>query len=232
MKKYINKITHIDCLEGLKKIQNNYVDLIITSPPYNLGNNHHTGAKRHKSYNDNLNEDDYQIWQTRVLDECFRVMKKNGSMIYNHKNRIKDGVQISPYSWIFKTKFIVKQEIVWINRSQNFDPIRFYPFTERVYWLTKDKKTKLKNTIKHHDVFSWKEWPSVGTKSDFTRAFPEKFVEDILSVFPKTKIVLDPFIGSGTTAVVCKKNNVDFIGFEKMKKYVNLSNQRIKKIKI
>ena len=106
MKKYINKITHIDCLEGLKKIQNNYVDLIITSPPYNLGNNHHTGAKRHKSYNDNLNEDDYQIWQTRVLDECFRVMKKNGSMIYNHKNRIKDGVQISPYSWIFKTKFI------------------------------------------------------------------------------------------------------------------------------
>ena len=94
MKKYINKITHIDCLEGLKKIQNNYVDLIITSPPYNLGNNHHTGAKRHKSYNDNLNEDDYQIWQTRVLDECFRVMKKNGSMIYNHKNRIKDGVHI------------------------------------------------------------------------------------------------------------------------------------------
>ena len=144
MKKYINKITHIDCLEGLKKIQNNYVDLIITSPPYNLGNNHHTGAKRHKSYNDNLNEDGYQIWQTRVLDECFRVMKKNGSMIYNHKNRIKDGVQISPYSWIFKTKFIVKQEIVWINRSQNFDPIRFYPFTDRIYWLVKDKKTKLR----------------------------------------------------------------------------------------
>ena len=56
--------------------------------------------------------------------------------MYQHKNRIKKGVQISPYEWI-KSLFI-KQEIVWINES-NFDKIRFYPFTERVYWLTKSK---------------------------------------------------------------------------------------------
>ena len=163
MKNFINKIHHIDCLDGLKKIKNNTIDLIITSPPYNLGNSHHTGAKRHKTYEDNMDETNYQSWQIKVLNECFRVLKKNGSMIYNHKNRIKDGLQISPYEWIFKTTFYIKQEIVWMNRSQNFDPIRFYPFTERIYWLVKDKKTKLDNPLKHHDVFDWKEWPTQGT---------------------------------------------------------------------
>jgi len=75
------------------------------------------------------------------------VLKNNGSLIYQHKNRISKGIQISPYEWIYKSNFIIKQEIVWINRSQNFDKIRFYPFTERVYWLAKDNKTKLYNKI-------------------------------------------------------------------------------------
>ena len=76
MKNFINKIHPIDCLDGLKKIKNNTIDLIITSPPYNLGNSHHTGAKRHKTYEDNMDETNYQSWQIKVLNECFRVLKK------------------------------------------------------------------------------------------------------------------------------------------------------------
>ena len=98
-------------------------------------------------------EDLYQKWQIEVLNECCRVLKQNGSMWYNHKNRIKNGVQITPYEWILKSDFIVKQEIIWENGSQNFDKIRFYPMTERVYWLAKDSKTKMFNTIDHHDFF-------------------------------------------------------------------------------
>ena len=71
----INKIHNLDCLEGLKKIEDNFIDLIITSPPFNLGNTHHTGFKKHKSYEDNMPEKDYQNWQIKVLDECFRVLK-------------------------------------------------------------------------------------------------------------------------------------------------------------
>jgi modification methylase len=223
----LNQIYLKDCIKGLKRIEKDSVDIIITSPPYNLGNNHHTGSKKHNPYNDNIIEKKYQQWQIDFLNECFRVLKDSGSMFYNHKNRIKDGLQITPYEWIFKTNFLVKQELVWINRSQNFDKIRFYPWTERIYWLVKNKKTKLFNHINHHDVFDWKEWRPVGTKGDHTRAFPEKMVEDILSCFPKSKIVLDPFLGSGTTLVVAKKMKKDFIGFENNKTYYNLAKKRL-----
>jgi modification methylase len=224
----INKIHNLDCLEGLKKIEDNFIDLIITSPPFNLGNTHHTGFKKHKSYEDNMPEKDYQNWQIRVLNECFRVLKSEGSLIYQHKNRISKGIQISPYEWIFKTDFIIKQEIIWINRSQNFDKIRFYPFTERVYWLAKNSKTKLKNTINKQDVFDWKEWKPVGTKGKHTRAFPEKFVEDILKVFPKSKLILDPFMGSGTVAKVSQDMKRNFIGLEINKKFIKLAEKRLK----
>jgi site-specific DNA-methyltransferase (adenine-specific) len=224
----LNTIHTIDCIKGLKKLDNSSIDLIITSPPYNLGNDHHTGTKKHKAYDDNLNEEEYQKWQIQVLEECFRVLKDSGSLIYQHKNRIKLGTQISPYEWIFKTKFTIKQEIVWINRSQNFDKIRFYPWTERVYWLTKSSKTKLINTINKYDVFDWNEWKPVGTRGSHTRAFPEQFVADMLAVFPDAKIVLDPFMGSGTVAKVCQRMGRDFIGFEKDKEYSKLARQRLK----
>ena len=137
-----NTIINIDCLEGLKSLDDESVDLIITSPPYNLGKSHHTGNNRFKAYtdyNDDMPEELYQKWQTEILNECYRVLKKNGSMWYNHKNRIKNGQQIEPYRWLYNTPFIIKQEIVWQNGSQNFDKCRIYPMTERVYWLTKDK---------------------------------------------------------------------------------------------
>lgn len=226
----LNKIYNLDCLKGLQKIDDKSVDLIITSPPFNLGNTHHTGFKKHKSYNDKMPEEEYQLWQLKVLNECFRVLKDNGSLLYQHKNRISKGIQISPYEWIYKSNFLIKQEIVWINRSQNFDKIRFYPFTERVYWLAKNSKTKLHNKINKQDVFDWKEWKPVGTKGIHTRAFPEKLVEDFLNVFPKAKLVLDPFIGSGTVAVVCKKMKKNFIGFEKNKEFVMYSNKRLKQL--
>lgn len=223
----LNTIYNLDCLKGLKKIKDKSIDLIITSPPFNLGNTHHTGFKKHKSYEDKMPEKDYQLWQIEVLNECFRVLKNNGSLIYQHKNRISKGIQISPYEWIYKSNFIIKQEIVWINRSQNFDKIRFYPFTERVYWLAKDNKTKLYNKINKQDVFDWKEWKPVGTRGVHTRAFPEKLVEDFLNVFPDAKLILDPFIGSGTVAVVCKKMKRNFIGFEKNKDFVKYANKRL-----
>ena len=223
----LNKIYNIDCLKGLKKINDKSIDLIITSPPFNLGNTHHTGFKKHKSYDDKIPENDYQKWQVKVLSECFRVLKNSGSMMYQHKNRISKGIQISPYEWILKTKFIIKQEIVWINRSQNFDKIRFYPFTERLYWLTKKPETKLFNAINHYDVFDWKEWKPVGTKGNHTRAFPEKMVEDILKCFPNAKIILDAYMGSGTTGVACKNLNREFIGIELDEKYFNIARERL-----
>lgn len=219
-----------DCLELMKEIPDGSVDLIITSPPYNLGNTHHTGSKRFKpygKYNDNMKELDYQDWQVEVLNECFRILKEDGSMLYNHKNRISKGVQITPYQWLLKTDFIIKQEIVWQNGSQNFDKIRFYPFTERVYWLAKSPNTKLYNAINHHDVFTKSDWNSVGTNGKFKRAFPVKMVEDLISCFPNSEVILDPFMGSGSTGVACQNTNRNFIGFELDETYFNIAKERL-----
>ena len=216
-----------DCLKVLPTLEESSVDLIITSPPYNLGNNHHTGNKKHKAYNDNLPEAEYQEQQLQFLNECFKLLKETGSLIYNHKNRIRKGRQLSPYEWIFKSNFVVKQEIVWVNRSQNFDKMRFYPFTERLYWLAKKPETKLFNAINHYDVFDWKEWKPVGTKGNHTRAFPEKMVEDILKCFPNAEVVLDPYMGSGTTGVAAKNLNREFIGIESNKDYFDIADKRI-----
>ena len=116
---------------------------------------------------------------------------------------------------------------MWFNGSQNFDKIRFYPMTERIYWLAKQPKTKLFNAINHHDLFGRNEWKAVGTKGNHTRAFPEKMVKDILSCFPDAQIVLDPFCGSGTTGVVAKKLGRNFIGIDLNPEYLELAKKRI-----
>ena len=226
----LNKIYNMDCLEGLRALEDESVDLIITSPPYNLGKSHHTGNNHFKAYtdyDDDMPEELYQKWQVEILNECYRVLKKDGSLWYNHKNRIRNGEQIEPYRWLYKTPFIIKQEIVWQNGSQNFDKCRIYPMTERVYWLTKDAKTKLFNTINHHDIFTRAEWQPVKTKGAFKRAYPEKMVEDIISCFPNAKVVLDPFSGSGTTCYVAKRMGRDYIGFELSQESCDIAEERI-----
>jgi modification methylase len=219
-----------DCLELLRGLPEGCVDLIITSPPYNLGRTHHTGSHRFKSYseyNDDMPEELYQQWQVEVLNECYRVLKPDGSMFYNHKNRIKNGIQITPYEWLLKSNFIIKQEIVWQNGSQNFDKIRFYPMTERVYWLAKDRKTKMFNAINHHDIFKADEWKPVRTKGTHKRAFPEEMCLDIISCFPAADVVLDPFVGSGTTALAAMKSGKNYIGFDISKEYCEIARKRL-----
>ncbi len=114
----LNKLHLGDCMDGMKQFEDNYFDIIVTSPPYNLGNNHHTGNKRINPYNDNMPEKDYQQWQLKIINECSRVLKQDGSMFYNHKNRIKSGLMITPYEWILKSNILLKQELVWFNGSQ------------------------------------------------------------------------------------------------------------------
>ena len=222
--KFLNKIVCGDCIEVMKGLPDNCVDITITSPPYNLGDKHHTGNKNHKPYPDSMPEDDYQEWQIKVLDEIYRVTKSDGSLFYNHKNRIRDGVSIIPYQWLFKSKWLIKQEIVWRNGGQNFDRIRFFPQTERIYWLVKDAKTKLFNPISLLDY--WYLSP-VGTKKEHTRQFPEKLVENILCCLENSKIILDPFSGRGTTPVVAKKLGRHYIGVDISPEYVNMSNDRL-----
>ena len=133
----INQIICGDCLEVMKDWPDKCVDLVITSPPYNLGNNHHTGSFRHVPYNDHMNEQHYQRWQQAVLRRVFALGA--GHVFYNHQNRIMGGKWISPYEWLMSDGWAINQEVVWMRGSPNMDKRRFFPFTERIYWLSAEE---------------------------------------------------------------------------------------------
>lgn len=223
----INKIYCEDCLETMSRMEDNLIDLTVTSPPYNLGNKHHTGNKvfdAYDVYNDNMPENDYQELQIKILNELYRVTNKGGSLLYNHKNRIRDGKQITPYEWLLNTKWDIKQELVWFNRSQNFDKCRFYPMTERIYWLSKGLETDFVNNINQHDLIKDN---SVGTDQDHKRAFPIKLAQRFILCFPNAEIIYDPFMGSGTTAIASVKERRKWIGSELSQEYVDLAYKRL-----
>ena len=151
----LNKIYCCDVLQGLKSLDGESIDLIITSPPYNK-NGINGSIKQTKNCKwtksidyggdssvDNLPEPLYQDWQIQVLNECYRVLKPKGSMFYNHKNRIESGKGriISPYQWLLHTDFNIRQEIIWDRGStNNVDKSRYLPTTELIFWLTKSTR--------------------------------------------------------------------------------------------
>ena len=200
------------CEETLKRFEDNSIDLIITSPPYNIGKMHSNRLQFGSYANNDMKEPDYQKWQIEVLNECYRVLSENGSMFYNHKVRIKDGKAIHPMEWLLKTNFVIKQEITWdMGKSANCDKIRFFPFSERIYWLTKNPKAKLLNKNSLSDV--WRLVPTHRRKDqNHIAVMPDGIVQNILDAIPnKPNVVYDPFGGSGTTMKVCKQNGIDCI---------------------
>jgi DNA modification methylase len=215
-----------DCLEILPTLEAGSVDVWITSPPYNLGNDHHTGNKRTQAYGDSLPEHIYQASQRCLLYLMFRASSENSHCFYNHKNRIRGGLQISPYEWLGHSAWTIKQELVWRNRSQNFDKIRFYPHTERIWWLAKSPDCKIQNTINAHDTF---EWNPVGTSGEHKRAYPVEFPLNMIACVPDANLVADPFMGSGTTGVACVKTRRKFIGIELDRGYFDIAVKRIEK---
>jgi modification methylase len=220
-------ITNESNMDLMAELPSNYIDLTITSPPYNLGEKHHTGNKKfdaYDEYKDNLPEDEYQRIQIEVLQEIFRVTKEGGSLMYNHKNRIKNGKQITPYEWLLKTDWTLKQEIVWFNGSQNFDKCRFYPMTERIYWLSKGINTNFVNVINQHDLL---KDTAEGTDKEHKRAFPLKLAQRFIMCFPDADLIFDPYSGSGTTAIASSNEKRNFIGCEISKKYYEASLLRL-----
>jgi modification methylase len=235
----LNKIYNVDVLDGLKQLDDESIDLIITSPPYNkVGlNGMQKGLKWNKTIdynddpnNDNMLEEDYQNWQVEILKECYRVLKKDGSMFYNHKNRIHEGEIITPYQWIFKSPFKIRQEIIWDRGSgQNVNRCRYIPTTELIFWLVKSKRPRFdrgRDTLFKNEV--WRFRFEVGT--EHPAPFPIELPNNIIPCVSKGEriTVLDPFMGSGTVAISAIANGCDYIGFEKFKKYVDMANEKLK----
>jgi modification methylase len=222
----MNKVIQGDCLEVMKTMADKSVDMVLTSPPYNIGKMHSNQLQYGTYAGNDVEEVDYQVWQTNFLRECFRVLKDDGSVFYNHKIRIKNKIAIHPLAWIFRTNFILKQEIVWdMGKSANSDKIRFFPYSERIYWLVKNKETKVNNIKNLSDV--WRVVPKHTRKeTGHIAVMPVEIAENIISA-TDYQTILDPFAGSGTTGVACQNLNRNYILIEKEPEYIDIINKRL-----
>lgn len=241
------RLQNIDVLEGLRTLDDESIDIIITSPPYNKGGlngKRNKGTKWNKTIDyggdfniDNKPEDEYQEWQLEILKECHRVLKKDGLMFYNHKNRIAKGKGciITPYTWLLKSPFLIRQEIIWNKKSgPNQEQSRYIPAYENIYVLTKQKDTIFKrNKDVAYKTDIWTINPDRTNKHP--APFPIDIPRNILSSLNEEKVkdrvitVFDPFNGSGTTGVAAVERGFNYIGFDIIDEYLQETERKITK---
>ena len=228
-------IRNIDCLEGLKSIESNSVDCVVTSPPYNkgtqamkTGNQIWKGFKiEYDNYQDNKTDEEYSRWMVEVLNELYRVIKQEGSVFFNHKVVLRDCLGHFP-RWVLESRLSLYQMIVW-NRmcSSNMRSETLYPTYELVFWLVKGKPKVFKSQAKHKNDI-WNILPDRDNKHP--APFPYELAENCINLVCEqgsNALVVDPFTGSGTTALAANNNGFDFIGFEISPEYIKMANDRI-----
>lgn len=230
----LNTVIHGDCLQVMKQLPDECIDLIITSPPYNIRNSTGNGFKSPNSrwinaalrngydgYADNMPYEKYIEWQKECVAEMFRLIKPDGAIFYNNKNRIQGGV-LEDRGIILKD-FPLRQIITWKRAGGlNFNDTYFVPVTEQIYLVCKPKFKLVKCANKFGDV--WEITQEMN--NPHPAPFPVELTDRIVTS-TDAQIILDPFGGSGTTAISALKANRNFILIEQSEKYCEMANLRI-----
>lgn len=228
-----------DALEVLKTLPDESVHCVVTSPPYNRGYWNQVKNRRkidawnkaeiiYGDFNDNVLPEIYEAEQRKVLSELIRVIKLDGSIFYNHKALIYKHRLVYP-SWVFD--YNVRQQIIWDRGSSpSVDPIRWLPVTEYVFWITKTAtQPKFLGWKGRNKTEVWRISPK--QQKDHPAPFPEELVEECLLATTDTNdLVLDPYMGIGTTALVARKLGRSFIGIELNPAYVEIADKRLQEI--
>lgn len=233
---FINKIICGDCLDIMKMIPSESLDLVVTSPPYNLSirknpaKTVHWKAKWNKSklqstgydiHNDYMPEDKYIAWQKNVLAECFRLIKNDGAIFYNHKWRVQKGLfQQRPE---IVAGLPVRQIIIWKKAGGiNFREGFFLPTYEVIYLIAKPDFKLAPKVNRYGDVWSITQERNSWHPAPFPIEIASRCVEAT-----KGNIILDPFMGSGTTALACKNLNKTYIGIDISQNYCDQAEARL-----
>lgn len=229
-----NKIYNEDCLVTMRRMEDNSVDLIVTSPPYNKSfynsnkdNEIWHNAIDYDCYSDNMNPQEYEDWQKTIIRECMRVLKPTGSLFYNHKDLLVGGGIVAP-KWVYE--FNVHQHIIWDrSASPNQNNMYFTPITEYIYWIVNDKKEFYFD--KKKSVFKHTIWRMNPDKNPHPAPFPLVMARNIVAcACPMGGVVYDPFMGSGTTAlaVLMERGERSYIGSEISERYVAMAEKKLK----
>jgi site-specific DNA-methyltransferase (adenine-specific) len=232
---FINKILCGDALELMKKIPDESIDLVITSPPYNILNStgkglkdirgskwaHNTLHQGYSHHDDCMEENEYISWQRNCLREMLRVIKNNGAIFYNHKWRVQNGLLQDRQEIL--SGFPLRQIVIWRRKGGfNFNSGYFLPTYEVVYLIAKPEFRLAEGANAHGDVWDFTQ----ETNNPHPAAFPVGLTHRMVSS-TDAHLILDPFIGSGTTAVSALEFHRKFIGIDISPEYCAMANARI-----
>jgi len=253
MTKFCNRIINGESLEVLKKIPSKTFDLVFADPPYNM----QIGEKLKRPDNSKvhgvndkwdqfLNFKHYDEFSKEWLKECKRILKDNGSMwvIGTYHNIFRLGYHIQNLNyWILN-------DVIWRknNPMPNFKGTRFTNAHETLIWASKSKKSKytfnyqslkcLNDDLQMRSdwtlpICNGKERLKKNGKKIHSTQKPEALLHRIiLATTNKGDLICDPFMGTGTSAVVAKKLGRKYFGIEKDKKYFGAANKRINQTKV
>ena len=245
-----NKIYLRDCIEGMKELEDNSIDLIFADPPYNLQLKNQL-YRPNQSLVDAVNDswdkfssfEEYDKFSTAWLSECKRVLKDTGSIwvIGTYHNIFRIGKIMQDLG------FWILNDIIWIktNPMPNFKGTRFNNAHETLIWAAKSEKSRPTFHYKAMKVFNddkqmRSDWylpicigkerlkQKNGKKLHSTQKPEALLYRIILATSNVDDVVLDPFMGSGTTATVAKKLQRRFIGFEKIEIYVKAAQKKVR----
>lgn len=240
-----------DCIELLNQIPDNSVQLIVTSPPYNIG----------KEYEKRQKLQTYLDFQEQVIKECYRILKPEGSICWQTGNYVDNGsiipLDIVLYPifdnlgmkmrnrivWHFghglhaSKRFSGRYEtIIWFTKTENYffnlDPVRIPQKYPGKKYFKGDKRGKLScNPLGKNPSDVW-DIPNVKSnhieKTEHPCQFPVALIERlVLSMTQENDLVFDPFMGVGTTAIASLLHNRRSAGADIEKKYVDIARQRI-----
>ena len=248
-KELLNTIIEGSC-ENMKDIPNNSLHLMITSPPYNVS----------KEYDNDLSLNEYLDLLKNCFTEIYRVLVNGGRACINIANiGRKPYIPLSDYvsKIMIEIGFNMRGEIIW-NKSAGAgistawgsfqsasNPILrdvheyILIFSKGNYKRERDKNEKefRYDNISKEEFIEWTKsiWtmnPERAKRIGHPAPFPEELPNRLIKLFSFTNdIVIDPFMGSGTTAIAAIKNNRNFVGYEINEEYINLANNRIENLK-
>lgn len=224
------KLIHGDCIEKIKEIPDSTIDLVVTSPPYyNSSHKYQRGAGFH--YTQDIGEPLYVIYD--CMEILYNKLKDNGVICLNISFSYGETGVMRPFDIIQRIRnklgYFVNDLIIW--HKNNPIPLknRLTNSYELIFVLSKHPIGKYYTKSYTHNVW---EFPVSSGVKGHNATFPIELPIKCLENFSKDgDIILDPFMGSGTTGVACKMMNRNFIGIDINKDYIELSKNRINQIK-
>ena len=238
MRNWINQIHHGDCLTLLTEMPDASVNLVVTSPPYNLLNSSGNGMKNgnggkwsraalmqgYANHTDAMPHADYVDWQRGCLNELLRVLTPDGAIFYNHKWRVQKGLLQDRTDII--DGFPVRQIIIW-QRSGGFNhnPGYFLPTYEVIYLIAKPEFRLAPKAGSVGDVWQIRQ----DRGNPHPASFPVELARRAIAA-TTAEVVLDPFIGSGTTAVAALMEGRQYVGIDLSEEYCQFARQRVNQV--